>query len=70
MYEGLSDADLPIEAIVAHNMGDEDWEELTNDNQLLAFGCSRKATHERDRYDRFEPEPITIKALITRPRHH
>ena len=67
-YEGIAD-DLPIEAIVARNMGDEDWEDLANDTQLLVFGCSRKATYERDRYDRFEAEPVTVKALVTRPRH-
>ena len=67
-YEGIAD-DLPIEAIVARNMGDEDWEDLANDTQLLVFGCSKKATDEPERLGRFEPEPVTIKALITRPRH-
>lgn len=68
MYEGVCD-DAPIEAIVARNMGDEDWEDLVDDYQLLAFGSSRKATYERDRLGQFEPEPVTVKALITRPRH-
>lgn len=68
MYEGIAD-DLPIEALVARNRGDEDWEGLVDDFSTLGAGCARRATHERDRYDRFEPEPITIKALITRPRH-
>ena len=68
MYEGISD-ELPIEALVAYNRGDEDWEDLVNDSHLFAFGCSRRATHERDRLGQFEPEPVTVKALVTRPRH-
>lgn len=68
-YQGYSDADLSIEAIVAHNRGDEDWEDLVDDSPTLAFGCSRRATHERDRLGQFEPEPVTVKALITRTRY-
>ena len=65
-YEQISD-DLPIEAIVARNMGDEDWEGLM-DSPILADGCSMKATMEVER-DRFEPEPITIKDVyVTRRR--
>ena len=64
-YEGVSD-DLPIEAIVARNMGDEDWADLCTCTQL-SEGCSRKsATYsaERDkRFDRFEAEPVTVKDL-------
>lgn len=66
-YEGVSN-DLPIEAIVAHNLGDEDWEDLCTDPRL-AEGCFRAAplNSERDeRFGRFEAEPITIKALVTR----
>ena len=67
MYEGVAN-DLPIEALVARNMGDEDWEDLCVDPGL-ASGCSRKATYERDRLGQFEPEPLTIKDLtITRRR--
>lgn len=67
-YEEVSD-DLPIEALVAINRGDEDWEDLVNDSPTLATGCSRSPTYEPERLGRFEAEPITIKALITRPRH-
>lgn len=68
MYEGIAD-DLPIEAMVARNRGDEDWEDLVADFSTLGTGCSRSPTYERDRYDRFEAEPVTVKALVTRPRH-
>ena len=62
-YEGISD-ELPIEAIVARNMGDEDWADLCNDPRL-SDGCSHKAplNSERDEGSRFEAEPITIKDL-------
>lgn len=68
-YEGISD-DLPVEAIVARNMGDEDWADLCTDPRL-SDGCSMAAPHlgERDEGSRFEPEPITIKDLtVTRRR--
>ena len=68
MYEGISD-ELPIEALVAYNRGDEDWEDLVADFSNLGEGCSRRPTHERDRLGQFEPEPVTVKALVTRPRH-
>lgn len=67
-YEGVSD-DLPIEALVAINRGDEDWEDLVADFSTLGTGCSRSPTDEPERLGRFEPEPVTVKALITRPRH-
>ena len=69
LYEGISD-DLPIEAIVARNMGDEDWEDLCTSPQL-SDGCSRRAplSSERDeRFGKFEAEPVTTKAFVTRPR--
>lgn len=67
MYEGVSD-DLPVEAIVARNMGDPDWEELCTDTRLNE-GCSRRASYEPERHGRAEAEPITIKdAAVTRRR--
>ena len=63
MYEGVSN-DLPVEAIVARNMGDEDWEDLCTDPGL-AYGCSRKTTNEYERPGCAEAEPITIKELTT-----
>lgn len=67
MYEGVSD-ELPVEAIVARNMGDPDWEELCTDSQFNN-GCSRKPTYEPERLGRFEAEPVTIKDVaITRRR--
>lgn len=69
-YEGISN-ELPVEAIVARNMGDEDWTELCDDHHALAYGCSHKAplNSERDEGSRFEAEPITIKDLtVTRRR--
>lgn len=69
MYEGVSD-DLPIEALVARNMGDPDWEDLCDDPRpMLAEGCTRRASYERERPDRFEAEPETVKAFVTRKRH-
>lgn len=69
MYEGISD-DLPIEALVARNRGDEDWADLCDDPRpLLAEGCSRRAFYERERPSRIEPEPETVKALVIRKRH-
>lgn len=68
-YEGVSD-ELPVEAIVARNMGDEDWADLCSDPRL-SDGCSRKASlnSERDQGSRHETEPVTIKDLtITRRR--
>lgn len=66
LYEGISD-DLPIEAIVARNMGDEDWEDLCTSPQL-SDGCSRRAplSSERDVSSRYEAEPVTVKAFVTR----
>ena len=61
-YEGISD-DLPIEAIVARNMGDEDWEDLCT-SPVLHAGCSRKTpplSAERDVRSIYEPEPQTLK---------
>lgn len=67
MYEGISN-DIPVEAIVARNLGDEDWEDLCV-SPVSADGCSRKATFEPERPSSFEPEPVTIKALtVTRKR--
>lgn len=68
-YEGISD-DLPVEAVVARDRGDPDWEELCV-HVVFAEGCSRASTHigERDERSRFEAEPVTIKSLtITRRR--
>ena len=68
-YEGIS-YELPVEAIVARNMGDEDWADICNDTQL-SDGCSRTSPHfgERDEGSRYEAEPVTIKDLtITRRR--
>lgn len=39
----------PVEATVARNMGDEDWEELLNDTSVLAEGCSRRLPYEKER---------------------
>lgn len=47
MLEFAYEDDLSIEAIVARNMGDPDWEELIDEPlPTLSFGCSRKASRE------------------------
>lgn len=69
LYEGVSD-DLPIEALVARNLGDEDWADLCSDPRL-SDGCSRAAplSSERDeRFGKFEAEPVTVKAFVIRRR--
>ena len=49
MLEFSYEDDLPVEAIVARNMGDPDWEELIDKPlPMLAKGCTRRATQERD----------------------
>ena len=49
MFEFSYEDDLPVEAIVARNMGDHDWEELIDEPlPMLAKGCTRRATQERD----------------------
>lgn len=67
-YEGIAD-DLPIEAIVARNMGDADWEDLCVDYGL-ADGCSRANPNieERAFSAHREAEPVTVKAAVTRKR--
>lgn len=45
--------ELSVEAIVAFNLGDEDWEDLI---PHAHDGCTRRATVEVER-DHFEREP-------------
>lgn len=56
--------ELSLEQQVARNRGDYDWEEILDVG--LAPGCTRKATYERERADRYEPEP-TRRAV--KPKH-
>lgn len=49
----ITHIELSVEAIVAQNMGDEDWEDLI---PHAHDGCTRRATTEVER-DRVEPEP-------------
>ena len=44
---------LSVEALVAMNMGDDDWEELV---PTTGEGCYRKATVEVE-HDHYEAEP-------------
>lgn len=49
----FNEDELSVEAIVARNMGDDDWEELISYHDT---GCSRRATVEVEHY-RPEAEP-------------
>lgn len=47
-YEFESD-DLSIEAQVARNMGDEDWEALANETPRYRIGGTRAKSYETER---------------------
>ena len=48
---------LSVEAMVARNMGDADWEELEDELSYQLAGTHRNKTSEREKLGQFEAEP-------------
>ena len=46
--EQFESDDLSVEAQVAHNMGDEDWEDLANETPKWCIGGTKAKTTERE----------------------